>query len=515
MQAGIAGTEFTAVTPLEQRLLANIRQTRLLMPGDRAGVAVSGGADSVALLRLLESLRDKLGITLLVVHFDHCLRGAESDEDARFVAELAQVRGLEYVVDREDVSAAAARNKWNLEDAARRLRYAFFEHLIAEGRATRILVAHTADDQGETVLAHILRGTGPTGLAGIYPTAGSIVRPLLGERREALRKYLRELGQAWREDSTNGDLRRLRARIREQLVPVLERDFSPQVASHLNNLAGLAREEQVFWNALVEDRFRAFVQGSEGKLEISIHNLLAPMDISGGTDNGMGGEMSPVNETASPLRALTERLVRRLYQGIRGDRQGLAVAHVEQVIRLATESVSGRRVELPGGVTVERNFGDLIFSRARGTQHALRSRKIAVTPSAYQYVVNLPRHGAATVSVPELNRRFCLKVIDWPIAERDTKREGAALDADLLRSPLILRNWRPGDAYRPRGRRQPRKLKEMFLAGRVPNRDRACWPVLESGGQVAWARGMPAADEFCVRDSTRAGVVIEEVEDHR
>jgi tRNA(Ile)-lysidine synthase len=124
--------------------------------------------------------------------------------------------------------------------------------------------------------------------------------------------------------------------------------------------------------------------------------------------------------------------------------------------------------------------------------------------------VSLPEHGSATVSIPELGTCLRLKVIDWPSAASDTKRDGRALDADLLRTPLILRNWRPGDAYRPRGRRQARKLKQMFLAGRVPSRDRAHWPVLESDGRVIWARGMPPAEDFCAREGTRAGVVIEE-----
>ena len=217
-----------SVKSLENRVLETIRRGRMLVPGDRAGVAVSGGADSVALLRMLESLRDRLGITLIVVHFNHKLRESESDADARFVEALARTRGLECIGGCEDVAAAAAANKWNLEDAARRLRYAFFERMIAEGRATRVVVAHTADDQAETVLAHILRGTGPTGLAGIYPAVGSVVRPLLGERREDLREYLRQLGQDWREDSTNRDLSKQRARIREQLLPLLERDFSPR-----------------------------------------------------------------------------------------------------------------------------------------------------------------------------------------------------------------------------------------------------------------------------------------------
>jgi tRNA(Ile)-lysidine synthase len=495
------------VKSLEQRVLECIREERMLAPGDRAGVAVSGGADSLALLRLLENLRESLGITLVVVHFDHGLRGAESEGDARFVAELARARGLEFILDREDVAAAAARHKWNLEDAARRLRYAFFERLVAEGRATHIAVAHTADDQAETVLAHMIRGTGPAGLAGIYPVAGPVVRPLLRERREDLREHLRGLGQAWREDLTNLDLRRLRARIRQKLLPVLERDFSPQVVSHLAGLARLAREEEVFWTALVEDRFRALVHAREGRLTIRVGHLLAPMEFPCSVRSG---EAAPGSREPAPLRTLTERLIRRLYQELRGDRRGLTARHVEQVIHLAAESTSGRRVELPDGILAERSFDDLIFSRGRRAEGPSRSRESEARALGYRYAVSLPDRGTATISVPELGTLFSLKVIDWPIAERDTKRESVALDAGLLRAPLILRNWRPGDVYRPRGRRQNRKLKEMFRAHRVSSHERACWPVLESCGRVAWTRGMPAADEFCARKGTRAGVLIEE-----
>jgi tRNA(Ile)-lysidine synthase len=488
-----------SVKSLENRVLGTIRRARMLAPGDRAGVAVSGGADSVALLRVLESLRERLGITLVVVHFNHKLRGAESDAGARFVEDLARSRELEYTAGCEDVSAAAAAHSWNLEDAGRRLRYAFFECVVAQGRATRVVVAHTADDQAETVLAHLLRGTGPAGLAGIYPAVGSVVRPLLGERREKLREYLRHRGQNWREDSTNRDLSRQRARIREQLLPLLERDFSPRAVEHLAGLAGLAREEEVFWKALVEDRFGALVRTGDGKLGVRIHDLLAPLDLSSAAE-------------PAALRTLTERLIRRLYRELRGSPGGLTAVHVEQVIHLASASVSGSRAELPGGILAERNFGELIFSRAHRAGRSVRAQETASRENAYLYVVSLPAHGVATVSVPELNRCFCLKVIDWSVSERDTKRDSAVLDANLLREPLILRNWRPGDAYRPRGRRQPKKLKEMFLAGRVPNRDRGSWPVLESGGRVAWARGLPPADEFCAREGTRAGVVIEEVQ---
>jgi tRNA(Ile)-lysidine synthase len=481
----------------------------MILPGDRIGVAVSGGADSVALLRILENLRDELGATLSVVHFDHALRGDASTCDAQFVADLASVSGLPIVATREDVAAEAAHHGWNLEDASRRLRYAFFERVCAAGQATHIAVAQTAQDQAETVLAHLIRGTGPAGLAGIYPTAGSVIRPLLATDRHDLREYLRAKKQVWREDATNCDTQRLRARIREQLLPVLERDFAPSIVTHLGELARLAGEQEVFWSAIVEDRFRSFVRVAGDAMTIHVRDLLLPFALISNPSIPPAGSNS---SEIAPLRALTERLIRRLYEGVRGDRRDLGAQHVEQVIRLATESTSGCRLELPGKIIVERSFGKLTFSHTDLTRPSLTAREPAAQANTYQYVVRLPNSGAAIVSIPELGSRFHLKVIDWTLQARDTKSEGEALDAGLLRGSLVLRNWRPGDAYRPYGRRQPRKLKQMFLADRIPLRDRARWPVLECGGQVVWTRGMAPADDFCAGARTQVGVLIEELQ---
>jgi len=499
--------DFLMRTPLEQSVLNNVRNARIILPGDRIGVAVSGGADSVALLRILENLRDELGVTLSVVHFDHMLRGDASTSDAQFVADLARDSGLQIVAVREDVAAEAARRGWNIEDAARRLRYAFFERVCAAGQATRIAVAHTAQDQAETVLAHLIRGTGPTGLAGIYPRSGSVIRPLLATDREDLREYLRTKNQAWREDATNRDTRRLRARIREKLLPVLERDFAPSIVAHLGELARLAGEQEAFLSAIVEDRFRSLVRLADDAMTIDVCDLLLPLKLK--LDRSISSNASNSSGIA-PLRALTELLVRRLYEGVRGDCRDLAAQHVEQVIRLARESTSGHRLDLPGNIIVERSFGALRFSRAEARSLSLSAKETVAEASTYQYVVSLPDSGAATVSIPELGSRFRLKVIDWTLQARDTKSDGEALDAGLLRGSLILRNWRPGDAYRPYGRQQPRKLKQMFLADRIPLRERARWPVLECGGKVVWTRGLAPADDFCAGARTRVGVLIEE-----
>jgi len=486
----------------------------MIVAGDRVGVAVSGGADSIALLRILDEIREKLAIRLSIVHFDHQLRGEESERDAQFVSDLAQALNLDIVIERRDVAAEAKRNRWNLEDAARRLRYAFFERVLDDGHVSRIAVAHTADDQAETVLSHLIRGTGPTGLAAIYPLAGTnsgtIVRPLLPFRRNDLRAYLRGIAQTWCEDSTNRDPRRMRARIRSQLLPVLERDFSRSIVDRLCELARLSREEETFWSTFVEERYRALARTGAQGASIRVADLLDPV---------WRGEKAPPSKKTTERfvfnaasRPLTERLIRRLYEEVRGSCHGLGANHVEQVIRLATRSSSGTSVELPGGIVAERVFDDLHFS-AKETASSARAKSETVSARiAYQYMVALPGHVASqtTISVPEAGSRFCLKLIDWADSERETTDDSQTFDADSLRAPLILRNWRPGDAYTPCGGRQPRKLKQMLLAARVPARDRREWPVLESAGAVIWARGMPVSSAVRTRETTRVAVRIAE-----
>ena len=193
----------------------------MLRPGDRVGVAVSGGADSVALLHLLLELREKLGVVLSVVHFNHKLRGKTSDADEKFVAKLATKHGLEFHSASVYVAKKAESERANLEDAARRARYDYFRSLTESGTCTRVAVAHTADDQAETVLAHIFRGTGLTGLGGIHPSNGPVIRPLLSVRRDELRRYLRAQKHMWREDATNQDRSYARNQLRHEVLPQL------------------------------------------------------------------------------------------------------------------------------------------------------------------------------------------------------------------------------------------------------------------------------------------------------
>jgi tRNA(Ile)-lysidine synthase len=485
---------------LSQTLLKHIQRERFLRPGERVGVAVSGGADSVALLSLLRDLREKLGIVLSIVHFNHKLRGKASDADESFVAKLAAKHGLEFHSASVYVAKKAKEERANLEDAARRARYDYFRSLVESGTCSKIAVAHTADDQAETVLAHLLRSTGLAGLGGIHPVVGPVIRPLLSVRRGELRRFLRARKQAWREDTTNRDTKRMRARIRKKLLPLLEKQFQPAIVEHLATLAGLAREDEAFLDALAEERLKVLVQTNKEGARITIEDL-----IHGWTRNGFNAESSEYRESAEKTKALSTRMVRRIVESAKPSAGQLGANHVEAILDLARCGKSGSSLALPGGVELRRERDALVFRAIENSTARTSQSK----PCEYEYKIDLAR-GNAEVMVAEMGCVFRLRVIDWPLKRGETSRDGGVLDRDRLRSPVVLRNWRPGDRMRPQGHRSAHKLKRLLNEKHISRWERDGWPVLTSGGVLVWARGFSVAAEFAAKEGTRTGIVMVE-----
>jgi len=486
-----------AIRLLEFRKL--IQRSGLFRAGQRVGVAVSGGADSVALLRLLLELREELGVVLSVVHFNHKLRGKDSQKDEAFVAALAEKHGLTLHLGRGNVQKKAKLEKANLEDAARRARYAFFRRLTEGGLVDVVATAHTADDQAETVLAHILRGTGLAGLAGIHPvTREGIIRPLLEVRRGELRKYLRVKKQNWREDKTNRDTSQQRARMRKRLLPLLEKEFNPKAIEHLCALAHLARQDEAFLTALAQAKCDALGKKDAGARRIAAEKLLRPVSNTESAENTEDTE-----KTEETCKAISTRMVRMLGEEYKQTGSELAASHVEAVLQLAKGGENGKVLQLPGGVDVRRDDDALVFlPRAAG-------EKKGKAQLEYAYAVEL---GSAEtqIAVKEIGCVMRLRSIDWPSSQRETIKKGtAALDREKLQGALVLRSLRPGDRMRPEGHRGTHKLKRLLNEKRVSRWDREGWPVLESDKNIVWARGFVSA-EYAATSETRKAILVSE-----
>jgi tRNA(Ile)-lysidine synthase len=502
---------------LAQTILGVIRRgfygRPLFRPGDRIGIAVSGGADSVALLHLLLKLQRQLGVLLSVAHFNHQLRGKASDDDEKFVSKLAERYGLEFHVGRANVASKAKQQKLNLEDAARRARYGFFSELVKEGKVTQVAVAHTADDQAETVLAHILRGTGLAGLGGIHPVSQHIVRPMLEIRRAALRVYLKEQKQPWREDATNRDTAKLRARIRKKLLPMVEKHFQPSTVEHLSALAQFAREDEARLEFTAEMRARILSKKTDGTIRIHVRELQC-LPKRGKIKSS---DVDPLLKLRT--RSLTRRMVRHIVKQVKTRAGELGAWHVEAVLDLAERAESGKLLQLPGGVEVRRERDSLVFravgqsreTNAARTTGKQRPRGAPKPGKEFEYSIDFSGSDTA-IEVPCLACIFRFTRIDWPAKRGETSSMGPVLDERALRLPLVLRNWRPGDRFRPAGHRKAHKLKRLLYEKRVSRWEREGWPVLTSAGVLAWVRGFPLAAEFAVNEVTQAGIAIAEEE---
>jgi tRNA(Ile)-lysidine synthase len=462
------------------RVLEFARHHHLLEPGERVAVGVSGGADSVALVRILVELKNELGIVLSVAHFHHGIRGAEADADRQFVRELAEHLGLEFNLGGADAPAHARAHRMSLETAARELRHQWFALLIEEDKADKIATAHTLDDQAETVLMRLARGAGVRGLAGIFPWQKQkhLVRPLLAVRRAEVEGYLKQLGQRWREDSSNRDLAHTRNRVRHLLLPLLEREFNPEIRKTLSDLAEVARAESDYWeqqlSALVPKLVR---QGKPTR--------------SGRTARGESSRILAVDLTA--WAALPLALQRKTLHQV-AERLGstLEFAHVDELIELARQHRSGKRLTLPGGLTAVRSFRELQFIAGE-----------ELGSGDYQYSLAVP----GEVAVPELGSVIRARIVP------NQPSSASLLNLSLLGPELIIRNWRAGDRFFPAKTRAPKKLKQLLQSGRLAEEispsQRKAWPVVESAGQIVWVRSLAVPEAFAAKSGE--ALLIEEI----
>ncbi len=451
-----------------------------MLPADgrletKVGVAVSGGADSVCLLECLRELAPRFRLRLSVLHVNHGMRGDDAQRDAEFVEAVADRCGLPFLPHEVDVPALAAENGENVEQAARNARYAFFRGLLREGAVDRVATGHTRNDQAETVLHRILRGSGLTGLAGILPATGEgIVRPLLNVSRREIEEWLSARGIGWREDATNRDTALARNRLRHATLPALREAYNPQLDAALASLAELAREEEEYWEATVS----------------------APEVC------GRCVYMKTAELLDSPT-AMARRRLRAAIEAVKGDLRQVEFAHIERVLEMARDRVGSGRTQLPG-LDVYRSFDWLRVAPSGHDRMRVRDFEFAApVPSE----TPLPGGGRIELAFAASNDSQACDTVKMELDE--SKLIGLLRESG---EPFTLRNWRPGDRYQPFGYPREEKLKTLFQRGRIPLWERSAWPVLEAKGEILWSRQFGAAAGYAAIGGS--GAVIQ-VREHR
>lgn len=452
--------------------------------GDRAGAAVSGGADSVCLLHVLLELREHWDLRLSVVHIDHQLRGRASAEDAAFVEALARNHDLPFHLERVDVASQAAGSRENLEQAARNARLRLFRRLRAEGLVDRIATGHTQSDQAETVLFRFLRGSGTAGLAGILPvTAEGIVRPLLGVTRAEVVQFLEAGGIRWRTDETNSEKAFVRNRIRLELLPLLEREYNPGIMEQLAHTADIARDEESYWSSQIAAAAKDIFVLEDGAAVFSTSRL-------------------------RPLpRAVQRRLLRFAFLRIKGDLRQIGFQHVEAALGLVSGAEGHGRIRIPG-LDITRSFEWVRIGRPEpdgGGAYCTDRTPLPVPGEASLRggvrirATLVPGRGQESGYNEEQASEVSSQLLDW----------------DKVKPPLTLRYWSPGDAYRPAGSRGQEKLKQMFQLARIPLWRRRFWPIIDSSQGIVWARRFGPGSMVAPAEGSRRLLRIEELMESR
>ncbi len=432
-----------------QKVISTIQRRNLLTSGDNVLVAVSAGADSVALARVLTEIASQYQLSIELAHLNHGLRGAEADADARFVEDLGVQFGWRTHLGYANVRTLAQQYKQSLEEAGREARYTFFERIAKQINASKIATAHTANDQAEVVLMRWLRGAGVRGLAGIPYCRGNIIRPFLDIMRQDILDYLLQTKQAYREDQSNADQAFMRNRIRHRLLPALEREFYPGITRRLNQSAILFRSLEDYLSQQVAlAASQLCLVESNDKIKLALTHFFDYPEI------------------------LRLELIRWCIEKLCNGLPDWSFSNYQSCHELAAQSQSGQSCDLPDGICVQRTHHYLIFERKR-----------PVVSATFCY--NLPIPGM--LEIPEIGWRLFMQLSSEFDVQGYPKNSEQTIwvDFDLLPKPLFVRNRKPGDRLHIPAV-GTKKVQDILIDEKFPRESRSRLPLIYAGDELLW-----------------------------
>jgi tRNA(Ile)-lysidine synthase len=445
----------------EERALNYIRAHNLIKAGELIMIGVSGGPDSICLLSILHLLKDELDVRLHIAHLNHELRGVESDADAAFVADFARKIEIPATIERRDVKSYQEEKHLSLEAAARDVRYAFFEELAAKLGAAKVAVGHTSSDQIETVLMHLIRGSGTRGLTGLQPETVlrpggrplKVIRPILMLSHDETEAYCRDHGFRWRTDSSNLLPNTQRNRIRLELIPLL-RKYNPEIEQAVLRTAAITLDDTIFLDAATQTIWGDVVHESDSSIDIDKARFL----------------------TLHP--SLQRSLLRKAIEALAGDPRNIELVHIEDIMSIIVGG-AGKRINLPD---------DLVFTVGY-EEFALRSGN--ELPAKYvridgRYEINIP--GETFVPCWRIEAELANRECSGGLST-DAGKFTAFFDFDKTGGQLFARGRRPGDRFVPLGMVETKTIAEFLIDAKVPRAERPGIPIVESENQIVWLVG--------------------------
>lgn len=473
------GKEISYSLPMMEKVVKYIEKYHMLVKEDKVIVGVSGGADSVCLLFVLLKLRKSMGIEIVAVHVNHGIRGASACEDEAFVRRLCGQHDVKCVVYHENVESIAKKRKQSVEEAGRDVRREAFEKTLSLENGTKIAMAHHQNDNAETLLMNLARGTGLRGLGGIQPVNGKTIRPLLCLNRNEIESYLNGIGCGWCQDETNEENDYTRNRLRHFVIPVLEEQVNAQAVRHMNEAMEQIRRVQ-------------------GYLEMQ-----ADMAESVCLERKTCGEIQIWKaEFETQPEVIQSLLARRSIAKVAGSEKDISMVHVEAVVNLLGKQ-SGRSLDLPYGVSAVRNYGGMVLKKQQspsGTKHIFQPLKIP-----------------GMTSIPELNLTICSRILektaDFSVNQIPQKTYTKWFDYDIIKGNLIVRTRQAGDCIviDKAGRQQ--KIKSYFINEKIPADKRDSLPMIADASQIVWILGYRMSSAYQVTDKTRQVLEIKVTEE--
>ena len=455
-----------------------IEENHLLDGGEKIIVAVSGGPDSVALLKVLEMLSDEYNLTLIVAHINHGLREESTDEE-EFVREIAAGMGFAFECRSFDIRSLIKGTGKCIEEMSRKVRYDFLDDLANKHGAQKIALGHNSNDQTETVLMNFLRGSGPTGLKGMLPFRDSLyIRPLLCVTRNEIISFLEFHGLPFVTDSSNTDPAYLRNRIRHSLIPELKARYNPKLEESMTRMAEIMRVEDDYMKSVASKILSEWgTSAIHGEISISIPDLI------------------------KYHQAIQRRIVKHLLVRLTTNNQGIGHIHVKAALDLVYSDRPGASVNLPGNIVVRREYNALLFvKRGRDEEEIPRERC-----NDLRYEVTLP----GTVEMAELGKMMVFEFVESPIDIKSDNRDTAFMDYDRISPPLVIRTVMAGDRIQPLGMRGMKKIKSVFIDEKIPWRHRKEIPLLLDQEAVLWIVGLRLSERVKITEKTRQILKVE------